>query len=455
MIKVTIPKNNILERKYILDIIFNEFLGLEYLLEKKDNCKHWYICLENDKKLIIEDHFFNQYPKDLAYLHVENLPLHVKYIVNSFTHEKDIPVIYGTSICKVDEKCIQCGIDIFASSFFMLTRWEEYVNKKRDEHDRFPGVESLAYKQDFLNRPVVNEYTQMLKNMLLSLDKALVFKKHTPKTYISCDIDQPFDCTVETIPRLLRACGGDIIKRKSIKQLLKRIRRFVFNNLGNYKYDKNYTFDWYMDRCENKEKKVAFYFIAENNEVNNGCYSLNDRKIQKLIKHIDNRGHEIGIHGSYQTYQDNEKAKKQKNILENILKSLSIAQKIIGNRQHYLRWDSAITPSILEYVGIEYDTTGSYADQPGFRYGVCYDFSMFDFLHRHKLNLKQCPLIVMECSVIDEQYLGLGYSDKALNLILDLKSKCYYYEGNFVLLWHNSHLKTQEDKEFFQEILDA
>lgn len=336
----------------------------------------------------------------------------------------------------------------------MLTRWEEYVNKARDIHDRFSATESLAYKQLFLDRPIVNEYVQMLKKMLLSLDETLIFKKYIPTTYISCDVDQPFDCTVETIPRLLRACCGDIIKRKSIKEFIKRVKRYMFNKLGNYKYDENYTFKWYMDICEVIDAKVAFYFIPTSVEPQNGCYELKDKKIQILLQYINSRGHEIGIHGSYQVYKDKEKTKLQKNMLDTTLKNLNIDTKIIGTRQHYLRWDSAVTPSVLEYAGFEYDTTGAYADRPGFRYGVCYEFSMFDILYRKKLNIKQRPLIIMEGTVIDNVYMGLGCGKKALRVIKDLKSKCFHYGGNFTLLWHNSHLKTEEEKNLFKEVVN-
>lgn len=117
MIKITIPKNNIAERKYILDIIFDEFLGLKIEVIEDGNCQDWIIELENQKSLTIKDTFFNKYPKDLEYLKLENIPN------------------------KIEE------LDIFAASFFMLTRWEEYVNKNRDSHARFPATESLAQSQ--------------------------------------------------------------------------------------------------------------------------------------------------------------------------------------------------------------------------------------------------------------------------------------------------------------------
>jgi len=423
MLKITIPNNNINERKYILDIIFHEFLGLVFKVIESDDCQDWIIELENNKILTIKDTFFNKFPKDLEYLKLENIPP------------------------KIEE------LDIFAASFFMLTRWEEYVNKNRDSHDRFPATESLAYKQGFLDRPIVNEYVEELKSMLLELNSSLEFKTHTSNIFISCDVDQPFDCTVENIQNLIRVGAGDILKRKSIKEFAKRVRRYFFNKFENYKYDENYTFDWYMDVCEKAGVEVAFYFIPTSIEKQNGCYELKYKKIQKLLKYIDSRGHKIGVHGSYQTYQDKEKTKLQKNMLDDALNGLGISQKVVGNRQHYLRWDSSITPSVLEYAEFEYDTTGSYANRPGFRYGICYEFSMFDILNRKKLKIKQKPLIVMECSVIDDFYMGLGYSEEALQTMKELKQKCFKYNGNFSLLWHNSHFKTREDKKIFEEIV--
>lgn len=425
MIKIKIPNNNIEERKYILHIIFDEFLGLDFGVIENDDCQDWIIELENKKSLTIKDSFFSRFPNDLEYLKVQNIP------------------------SKIEE------LDIFAACFFMLTRWEEYVNKNRDNHDRFPATESLVYKQGFLSKPVVNEYLEKLKKMLLELDNSLKFKIHNSKLFISCDVDQPYDCTVENIQNLIRIGAGDILKRKNIKEFAKRVRRYIFNKFENYKYDENYTFPWYMDVCEKAGVKAAFYFIPTSKELQNGCYELKDKKIQNLLKYIDSRGHEIGVHGSYQTYQDKEKANLQKNMLVDTLNSLGISQKIVGNRQHYLRWDSSVTSSVLEYAGFEYDTTGSYADMPGFRYGVCYEFSMFDILNRKKLSLKQRPLIVMECSVIDDSYMGLGYSEEALQVMKELKQKCFKYNGNFSILWHNSHFKTRKDKKVFEEVVQC
>jgi len=453
MIKITIPNNNVSERKYIIDILLGEYLGLEYCVDINMESMDYRLELSNNKLIIIKDHFFSKFKEAFSYLNIRNIPKNINFSKNNYIVEENIPIIFGNSEMVVSGKIIECGIDLFASSFFMLTRWEEYVNKNRDSHDRFAAVDSLAYKNGFLDRPVVNEYVEMLKRMFLQLDSSLKFKEYKSKLFISCDVDRPYDCTVKNIKNLLRAGAGDILIRRSIKELVKRIRRYIFNKFGNYKYDENYTFPWYIDVCEGANLKVAFYFIPTSKELRNGCYELQDEKIQNLIKYIDSRGHEIGLHGSYQTYQDKDKVKRQKKMLDSTLKELNIFKKVAGNRQHYLRWDSAITPSILDHAGFEYDTTGSYADMAGFRYGVCCEFSMFDFLNRWKLTLKQRPLIVMECSILSSSYMGLGYTAEALEMMKELKQKCFKYSGNFSLLWHNSSFKNIEDRKMFERVI--
>jgi hypothetical protein len=459
---IIIPDNNNLEREYIINIMFREFLGLSYNIIY-NNQNYWQLNLNNGNKIFFEDYFFNKNKKILAYLNYENIPEIIEFQkkrYNTFMPQNDLPIIYGKNKpVKIEDynefKTIYCTIDIFASSFFMLTRWEEYVNKTRDEHVRFPATASLAYRSGFLNRSVVNEYVEMLWNMIKELAPGLHRKKRKTQVLVSCDVDQPFDSTVDNLKNLVRVCGGDVIKRHSCLEAIKRVRRFIFNKTGNYKYDENYTFKWYMDTCEKNNLQVAFYFIPDNSEPGNGSYSLKEKRIVNLLKIINQRGHEIGVHGSYQSYRDKEKTVKHKAMFENALKNAGINEPIKGNRQHYLRWDSAVTPAILDEAGFEYDTSGSYADSAGFRYGVCYEFSMWDILNQKKLTIKQRPLIVMECSVIDDRYMGIGYGEQAFVYIKKLKDECRKYNGDFVILWHNSRLRNDEEKRFYKQVLDC
>ena len=446
--------------EYTLDIMFHEFLGLDFKV--KTNVGEFFEITrpDSDKKLSLDSSFFSKLKND--WLKSETLPVlplatwkPSDDYINVNLIESTVPVLYGKPGLKRSNDHLHINVDIFGGVFFMLSRYEELIQKERDNHDRFPAFASIAYKANFLERPIVNEYLEILWACLSLLWPDLIRKKNQSQVFISCDVDQPYDCSIENIPRLIKTCAGDLVKRRSVQEMFKRINRYFFNKIGNYNFDSNYSFDWYMDVCENAGLKVAFYFIPTSKENNNGSYELTETRIIKLLKKIDDRGHEIGVHSSYQTYKDKDKIIKHKLLLDNTLEKAGIKQKIKGNRQHYLRWDTYITPEYLNDAGFEYDTTGGYADSAGFRFGTSKEFSMWGWKIQNKLKIKQRPLIIMECSVISNEYMGLGYTKEAEELMKKLKKISLLNGGNFSLLWHNSHLDKIEDKILFKNIVSV
>lgn len=112
-----------------------------------------------------------------------------------------------------------------------------------------------------------------------------------------------------------------------------------------------------------------------------------------------------------------------------------------------------MTANNLAAANLDYDTSLGYADRPGFRCGTSFEYPMFDLEHGRKLKLRQRPLVLMECSVIDNAYMGLGYTEEALAYMTLIKDRCFLFGGDFTLLWHNSHLGNIEDKRFYLELL--
>ena len=395
MIKIKIPSNNIHERRYIIGILFNEFLGLKYAIEV--GSKDYEIISPNKKKLIIKDTFFNKYPKDLEYLKLKNIP-------------RDI-----------------YKLDIFALSFFMLTRWEEYVNKNRDAHNRFPAIESLAYKQGFLNRPIVNEELEKLKKRLLALDSNLKFKKREFELILTHDVDNLYFW--KSGGQLLRILIGDILKRKDIKLAFNRIKEYFLVKMSKVK-DPFDTFDWLMDRSEAIGVKSRFYFMSGGVTKHDNNYKIDEPKALELMEKIKKRGHIIGIHPSYNAYNNFEQFKKEKELLERVCKC-----KIDEGREHYLRFEVPITWQIWEDNGMKIDSTCGYADKEGFRCGTGDEFSVFNILTRKKLKLKERPLIYMD----DNHY---SYNreisnEKSFIKVRSLIEKSKKYNINISILFHN------------------
>ncbi|MCK4442120.1 MAG: hypothetical protein KAU90_08925, partial [Sulfurovaceae bacterium] len=306
------------------------------------------------------------------------------------------------------------------------TRWEEYVNKNRDEHNRFPAYESLAYKEGFLDRPIVNEYVEELKNRLLELDNNLKFKEHEYQLVLTHDVD--FILKYQNIQSGFKEIIGDFVKRKNFSVAFNKIYQKikVHTKIEKDPFD---NFDYLMDISETIGVKSYFFFMGRGITQYDNNYRSDDAFIKKLILKIKKRGHYIGIHPSYNAYNNFEQFKKEKEELEKNLDT-----KIFFGREHYLRFEVPTTWQIWEDNNMMWDSSCGYADKEGFRCGTGDEFSVFNILTRKKLNLKERPLVVMDCTLFD--YNNYNYIE-AKNIIDKMKKNI----NMFTILWHNSYIK--------------
>ena len=465
LVTIHIPNTYEIERRYILSVMFGEFLGLDIqvqLSERQDTR----IFIDSDhRELLIADKLFatpqNQWLKPAS---LPKQPLQVWNLdttrLSATTVNSEIPIIYGNNPSDPDffyscEDQIYLGLDIFGSAFFMLTRYEEVVKQERDQHDRFPATASLAYQENFLDRPIINEYLEILWACIKKLWPRLQRKSRQFKTYISHDVDEPFRYAFLGIGRLAKHCGGDMLKRRTPLKALKNAVCWYQVKEGKVEADPCNTFDLIMDLSEEHNLKSAFYFITDHSAGSiDGSYNINHPLIRQLLRRIHQRGHEIGLHTSYNTYRDPLQTKKEFEILKQACTEEGIQQERWGGRQHYLRWKTPTTFQNWANAGLDYDTTLSFADVAGFRCGVCYEFPTFNLKKRQPLKLTEYPLIVMECTVIDQRYMNLGLEDDgALQTMATYKQRCQRFNGDFTLLWHNSRLIDRRELTLYNEII--
>lgn len=391
--KITIPDNNIEERRYILDILLREFLGLEFTLETLRGLQEW-VIETNGKELHIEDKFFNRFPEDLSYLKYENIPKRIE------------------------------ELDLFAASFFMLTRWEEYVNEKRDLHGRFPATESLAFRQGFLDRPIVDGYVAELKKALLKCNDNLTFKESRFALVPTHDIDSLY--LWKSPKQLTRIMLGDVLKRRSVALAAERLAEYYLVRRGklNDPFD---TFDLLMDKSETLGVRSRFYFMSGGTSIYDNHYKIDDPKALRVIEKIKQRKHIIGIHPSYNTYNNPELFSKEKKRLEEICDCC-----ITEGRQHFLRFEVPTTWQIWEDNEMLTDSSCGYADREGFRCGTGNPFSAFNILTRKKLKLKERPLIFM-----DSRDYQCGGFTRETQFEHNLKHYLQDYDSTITILFHN------------------
>lgn len=454
------PSTHASERDYILDVILAEFLGLPWQRAPSADGGVHLRLRGTVGEIHLPDVFFAQ-PDD-AWLTPTTLPplflatWDARELVADIPLTNPIvPVIAGAAdpILGQSDRVIELPIDIFGSAYFMLSRYEEAVLGERDEHDRFPATASLAYRAGFLDRPIVDEYVEILWAAMKRLWPSLERKRHEPRVMVSCDVDSPFAFTggLKTASRRL---AGDLIKCRSPRLSGRNLLSLWRARRGDDTADPHRAaIDWIMDVNERAGRAVAFYFISENThpKLDNRA-SLDEPRMRALLRTIHTRGHEIGLHPGYNTYKHPEAMARSVATLRRVLEEEDIDQPILGGRQHYLRWETPTTARLWDDNGLAYDSTLSFADRPGFRCGTGREYPLYDLIARRPLKVRERPLIVMECSVIAKRYLGLGYSDEALALMQGYRESCHRLGGDFTLLWHNSHLEHPRDREFYEAL---
>ena len=345
------------------------------------------------------------------------------------------------------------GYDILGLAYWMLTRQEEVGRTDLDNHGRFPAVHSHAYKHSYLERPIVDEWLHVLGQVIARTWPGIVLAQHQFSMKVSHDVDAPSRYGFASAKGLLRAMAGDVLKRGDIQNALRAPWIWLNTRDALHPADPFNTFEWIMDLSDQHGLTSAFYFICGRTSNMDADYEPEHPAIRALMRRIHDRGHEIGLHPSYGTYQKPELIAQEAQRLRAVLAEENIRPNAIGGRMHYLRWEQPTTLRAWADAGMDYDSTLSYADRPGFRCGTCFEYPAFDPVAGEVLKLRLRPLVVMECSVIDACYLGLGTGDAAQAKFAQLKNACRAVNGCFTVLWHNSRLITAKEKKQYTNCL--
>lgn len=413
---IQIPNNNIPERTYAVRILFQHFLGLDVEIQTMEISKT--IVTWSNKRIVFNDTLWSC-NDSLEYLNEDKLPK-VIYAKNEFIVESNIPIIYGTSELECLPDKIHCGIDVLASIFFMLTRWEEYVVKERDEYDRFIGKNSIAFKNDFLNRPVVNEYVEFVWKMLLSLGFKGKRKKRHFALVLTHDVDEPFMRF-----RFLK------VSKYVIQALLKGHLKEALGYLPAYFKDPYDTYGFLMNVSETLNTKSHFYFMSSDwhtNEFKKSPYL--SRHLELIISRIKKRNHIIGFHPGYFSVESLRNWNLEKEWIDSIIK-----EPILEGRQHFLRFFIPDTFTFWERNGMMLDSSLSYHDIEGFRCGTGDEFPVFDIISRCEYRLSERPLIVMDGTLVSYRKYTVREIQDIMTYYINLGRK---YSMCVTFLFHNS-----------------
>lgn len=420
-LKVKTPNNFRPERTYIIDTILKDFLGLHYELLFDEARLNTSISLDG-KEVVIEDGFWNNHIENCGYLTKDALPT-VSYFKSEFTKEGDVPVLYGNGIIDIlDSSHIKCGIDIFAGAFFMLTRWEEIVNEKRDKHGRFMATDSIAYKYGFLHRPIVNEYIELLWTLFEKAGFNLKRKDNQFELIPTHDIDW-----LEMKNHRwnsFKAVVHSIVKKRSFFQAFDYLSNLICRN----PFD---TFNFLIEQSRKQNLTSHFYFMAAGAEISiyNRRNYLYDKSFCRILYKIKVSNNVIGFHPSYFTATNLHE-------WENEFKELiTVTGNVTEGRQHYLMVNVPETLRIWDNMGMSIDSSLGYADHEGFRCGTGNEYHFFDVKKRQVMNLIERPLIIMDGTLAGYRKLDVTKSLDCFKYYIEMGKR---YNMPITILFHNS-----------------
>ncbi|QXP72496.1 hypothetical protein H0I31_01990 [Tenacibaculum sp. AHE15PA] len=331
----------------------------------------------------------------------------------------DIPCFFPT-----DEQS-EIPFDIFAASFYLVSRYEEYLPQVKDEHGRFTAKNSIAFKHGFLEKPVVDIWAY---KFLETLKVKFPDYEHSVRKYqyiSTVDVDNAFAYKYKSF---VRTVGGFLKDASHLKIFTIWDRLAV---LFNIKRDPFNTFKSIIELKKIYEVRTIFFFLIGDYTTFDTNVSASKRKFKLLIKDTVDYAR-VGLHPSYYTMNNSDMLKKEKERLENI-----INMPIRRSRQHYLRLSLPETYQNLIDLEIEEDYSMGYASHTGFRAGTCTPFYFYDLEFEIQTPLKVFPFALIDTTLND--YLKLT-PKQSLGKIRDLKNEVKTVNGLFITVFHNESL---------------
>lgn len=389
---------------YICSFIFKELMGVDFSITTHITSfkNHNGLKINYSSRRIIDDEIFIRstnllFEKDIRDQSVECF------------ETNDYKAFYQTTDS-------DWAFDIFAAAFYLLSRYEEYLPHTKDEYGRYGHKNSLAFREDFLNQPIINIWVKDFTKKLQDFSPTSNFQPTTFNFVPTYDIDIAYSYKHKGA---LRNIGG-FLKSPSVKRLLVLLR------LQKDPFD---TFDQLNALHQQYHLQPIYFFLLAQQ---NGLYDKNilphTGAMQKLVKNIASK-YTTGIHPSWQSGDDISLVKEEKNILSTLS-----SKDILKSRQHYIRFNLPEGYHHLLDAGITKDYSMGYGSINGFRASTASSFYWFDLSKNEQTSLRIHPFCYMEANSFYEQKLT---PSQAFEELIHYYTICKEVKGTFITIFHN------------------
>tara|TARA_R110002096_G_scaffold17522_2_gene60569 strand:- start:3957 stop:5282 length:1326 start_codon:yes stop_codon:yes gene_type:complete len=327
--------------------------------------------------------------------------------------------------------------DIFAASFYLLSRYEEYLPHVKDEFGRFTASESLAYKHGFLKQPVVDIWAYKFKSALQKQFPEFQFPKRTYQIKPIIDVPSAYNYRLKGI---MRTSGG------AVKDFLKLRFRSLYTRfmvVFGFRHDPFDTFKYLINKQKQSKFKFIFFFLIGDYSTYDKGINPNKKKFVSLIKHIADYC-KVGLKISFFAIDDASILKNEKIRMEAIINN-----PLEASRQSFSRLNLPDSYRHLIELEVKEDYTMGYVNEIGFRAGSCTPFLFYDLDYEVQTPLKIYSYHLMDYALLKTQ--SLLDKKKVLKEIID---EIKYVNGEFIPVFHNYTFSEDSRWDGFKELFN-
>ena len=332
--------------------------------------------------------------------------------------------------------------DIFSATFYLLSRYEEYLPHVRDDYGRFVVKESLAYKNGFLRQPVVDIWAIKFRDALQDRYPDYEFSKRKYAVKPIVDVPSAYNYNYKGLMRTIGGTINDLVRFKFSS---------VYDRYGvlfGLKKDPYNTFSYIINKQKGSKFKFLVFFLIGEYSTYDKNININKRKFRSLIKSVADYCN-IGLKVSYLALENEVLLKKEKTEMESVINTNLKATRFSHNKFHL--------PESYRYLidlEISEDYSMGYLNHIGFRAGTCTPFLFYDLDYEIQTPLKVCPFQMIDFALlkINSQ---LDKKQELLKIINEVKK----VDGTFTAIFHNYTFSTDERwkgyKELFSLVLES
>ena len=417
---------------YTFDLVFKQLLGLDFSLTPD---AEKFSAYEGPKMA------YGPSPiGDAPFQKAVNL-LFERHINDQETASVDFEGVKG--LFPVYGKGVLMPFDVFAASFYLVSRYEEYLPQVRDKYGRFQAESTWMFENGLLQKPLVDIWAIALKTRLKNTYPDLPFKERKFEFVPTYDIDAAWSYKHKGIYRTLGGFFKDLAAgdREALRE-----RHEVLRGKRKDPFD---SFDFQFELQKTFKLKPIYFVLCGEYDTNDKNISLRKEAFRNLIKHLGDYA-DVGIHPSFSSYLNLEKLQAEIDGLSEVLH-----RPLTKSRQHFLRMSLPRSYQKLIELDISDDYTMGFASQAGFRAGIADTFRFFDLENDMATNLWVHPFALMDGTMRD--YLNLDV-EASLHLAKQLVDEVKAVGGTFIYLTHNETLGGEKRwvgwPEMYRELLE-